>query len=71
MVLFGDARLVKIMDLAQLESPLVGTLVALASSLQLVETLAAEEYEMVVGVMEAQGNHREIIKTQGHFNQCS
>ena len=51
MVLFGDARLVKIMDLAQLESPLVGTLVALASSLQLVETLAAEEYAMVVGVM--------------------
>ena len=52
MVLFGDARLVKIMDLAQLESPLVGTVVALASSLaQLVETLAAEEYAMVVGVM--------------------
>jgi hypothetical protein len=46
--------------------------VAQAFSLaHLVGSLAAEGDDQVVGVMEAEGNHREIIKTQGHFNQCS
>ena len=29
------------------------------------------EERLVVGMVEAEGNHRKIIKTQGHFTQCS
>ena len=61
MVLLGAARLVPVLCRPELAPRVlvVGLVVALAYS------------SMEVDGVEAAGHHGKIIKTQGHFNQCS